>query len=228
MNEPQSSIDRRQLLRTAGAGALGAGLLSLAATPAAAAARPARGLRQAPDGPPLKAGLVGCGGRGSGAVFDFLAAGPNLTIAALADVFEDRLVPLRDRLKTEKGIDVPPERCFLGFDAYEKLLETDVDVVLLATPPHFRPEHFRDVRAGAQARLHGEARRRRSGRCALGDGLGAQGGRRGPLGRDRDAAPPPGELPGDLRAHRWRRHRRHRLGQLLLEPGAAVVPRPPA
>ena len=114
MNEPQSSIDRRQLLRTAGAGALGAGFLSLAAAPAAAAApRPARGLRQAPDGPLLKAGLVGCGGRGSGAVFDFLAAGPNLTIAALADVFADRLVPLRDRLKAEKGIEVPAEHCFL-------------------------------------------------------------------------------------------------------------------
>jgi myo-inositol 2-dehydrogenase/D-chiro-inositol 1-dehydrogenase len=151
MNEPHSSIDRRQLLRTAGAGALGAGFLSLAAAPAAAVARPARGLRQAPDGAPLKAGLVGCGGRGSGAVFDFLAAGPNLTIAALADVFEDRLVPLRERLKADKGIDVPKERCFLGFDAYQKLLETDVDVVLLATPPHFRPEHFREC---VRARKH--------------------------------------------------------------------------
>jgi len=153
MNRPHSSIDRRQLLRTAGAGALGAGMISLGAPPAAARprTRPGRGLTQAPDGPLLKAGLVGCGGRGSGAVFNFLDAGPNLTVTALADVFADRLDPLRDKLKNERGIEVPQAQCFLGFDAYEQLLDTDVDVVLFATPPHFRPDHFR---AAVQARKH--------------------------------------------------------------------------
>jgi len=151
MKNVPSSIDRRQLLRTAGAGALGAGFLTLGSSPAAAAPRFLRAPSQAPDGPLLKAGLIGCGGRGSGAVFDFLAAGPNLTISALADVFVDRVDPLREQLKNEKGIDIPKDHCFVGFEAYERLLETDVDVVLLATPPHFRPEHFR---AAVRARKH--------------------------------------------------------------------------
>ncbi len=108
-------------------------------------------LEGAPDGPPLKAGLVGCGGRGTGAAQDFLDAGPNLEIVALADVFRDRLDSCRDTLREEKGVEVPEERCFVGFDAYQRLLETDVDIVLLATPPYFRPQHFE---ACVDARKH--------------------------------------------------------------------------
>lgn len=144
-----SSIDRRQLVRGAGLGALGLGVLAASAKHAHAA--PLAAPTQAPDGPPLKAGLIGCGGRGSGAAFDFLGAGKNLTIAALADAFGDRLQGTRESLKQERGIDVPDSRCFVGFDAYKQLLETDVDVVLLATPPHFRPEHFREA---VRARKH--------------------------------------------------------------------------
>jgi predicted dehydrogenase len=149
MSESTSSFDRRQLVRGAGLGALGLGVVALTAKHAAAA--PGAAPTQAPDGPPLKAGLIGCGGRGSGAAFDFLGAGKNLTIAALADAFADRLQGTRDSLKKDKGIDIPDSHCFVGFDAYKKLLETDVDVVLLATPPHFRPEHFR---AAVLARKH--------------------------------------------------------------------------
>jgi hypothetical protein len=59
---------------------------------------------KAPDGKPLKAGLVGCGGRGTGAAFDFLFAGDGLSIVALGDVFEDKLTACRQELKPEFGI----------------------------------------------------------------------------------------------------------------------------
>ena len=96
---------------------------------------------RAPDGQPLKAGLVGCGGRGTGAACDFIAAGSGLTVTALGDIFEDKLTACRRQLK-DNGIDVPDENCFLGFDAYRKVIDSGVDVVLLCTPPVFRPLHF--------------------------------------------------------------------------------------
>jgi len=99
-------------------------------------------LDAAPDGEPLKAGLVGCGGRGTGAARDFLSAGPNLQVTALADIFQDRLDSCRQKLLDEKQVSIPDDHCFLGFDAYKKVIDSGVDVVLLATPPHFRPEHF--------------------------------------------------------------------------------------
>ncbi len=108
-------------------------------------------LDQAPDGPELKAGLIGCGGRGRGAMQNFLDAGPNLKIVAFADVIDERLVEANNVLKKKTGEVVPDEKCFLGFDAYEKLIESGVDIVLIATPPHFRPIHFE---AAVQARKH--------------------------------------------------------------------------
>jgi len=92
----------------------------------------------APDGPPLKAGLIGCGERGTGAALNFLKAGPNLKLVALADVLKDHLQTCRDTLTTKAQQQIADDRCFIGFDAYKKLLETDVDIVLMATPPHFR------------------------------------------------------------------------------------------
>ncbi|MDR2682915.1 MAG: Gfo/Idh/MocA family oxidoreductase [Dysgonamonadaceae bacterium] len=97
----------------------------------------------APDGRELKAGIIGCGGRGSGAAFDFLNAGNGLTITALADTFKDRADALADKLKYEKGIDIPEDKRFIGFDAYKQLIDSDIDVVIIATPPFFRPEHFK-------------------------------------------------------------------------------------
>lgn len=108
-------------------------------------------LDTAPDGQPLKAGVVGCGGRGSGAAFDFLNAGPNLSIVAIADVFQDRIDDIRKKLKDEKDVELADTNCFVGFDAYKKLLEVDLDIVILATPPYFRPEHFQ---ACVEARKH--------------------------------------------------------------------------
>ena len=96
---------------------------------------------QAPDGPVLKAGLIGCGGRGKGAAVQFIKAGPNLQITALGDTFKDRLEDARAEIKKE-GQEIADDKCFIGFDAYQKVIDSGVDVVILATPPFFRPEHF--------------------------------------------------------------------------------------
>ncbi|MBI9035066.1 MAG: Gfo/Idh/MocA family oxidoreductase [Bacteroidales bacterium] len=108
-------------------------------------------LEKAPEGKLLKAGVIGCGGRGTGAAINFLNAGPGTEITALADVFQDRLDTCQENLKKAKGIEIEDENCFTGFNAFRQLLETDVDVVILATPPHFRPEHFE---ACVQAQKH--------------------------------------------------------------------------
>jgi myo-inositol 2-dehydrogenase / D-chiro-inositol 1-dehydrogenase len=108
-------------------------------------------LDKAPDGAVIKAGVIGCGGRGTGAALNFLNAGPNLQITALGDMFQDRLDDCRKKLKEEKKVEVEDKNCFIGFDAYKKVLETGVDLVILATPPYFRPEHFK---AAIEARKH--------------------------------------------------------------------------
>lgn len=105
----------------------------------------------APEGKELKAGIIGCGGRGSGAAIDFLNAGPGLTITALADTFQDRVDSCREKIKAEKGQEVAIENCFVGFDAYQKVIDSGVDIIILATPPKFRPEHFE---AAVKARKH--------------------------------------------------------------------------
>ncbi|MBN2030541.1 Gfo/Idh/MocA family oxidoreductase [bacterium] len=101
-----------------------------------------RMLDVAPNGPLLKVGLIGCGGRGTGAAMNFLAAGPNLEIAALADTFQDRLNNARATVEERMGKKIPDGHCFVGFDGFKKVMDTDVEMVILATPPHFRPEHF--------------------------------------------------------------------------------------
>jgi len=108
-------------------------------------------LATAPEGKELKAGIIGCGGRGSGAAINFLNAGTGLTVTALADTFQDRVDSCREKIKAEKNIDVPVENCFVGFDAYQKVIDSGVDIIILATPPKFRPEHFE---AAVKARKH--------------------------------------------------------------------------
>ncbi len=97
---------------------------------------------KAVDGKPLKIGIVGCGGRGSGAIQDFLRAADNLTITALGDVFKERVESTASRLKNDKNIDVPAENQFVGLGAYKKVIDSDVDVIIDTTPPVFRPLHF--------------------------------------------------------------------------------------
>ncbi|MFN4147082.1 MAG: Gfo/Idh/MocA family protein [Runella sp.] len=99
----------------------------------------------------LKVGLVGCGGRGSGAAMQALKADPNVVLHALGDVFPERFNTCLEGLKKVHGakVQVTDERKFLGFDAYQKVIDSGVDVVLLASPPHFRPQHFEAaVKAG--------------------------------------------------------------------------------
>ncbi len=98
----------------------------------------------APDGKPLKAALVGCGDRGTGAASQFLESGPNVSIIALADLFPDRMDNCRKVLSEKFGNNVDDANCFFGFDAYQKVMAMpDIDLVLLCTPTHFRAEQFK-------------------------------------------------------------------------------------
>ncbi len=99
-------------------------------------------LNEAPDGKVLKAGLIGCGGRGTGAAVNFLDAGPNLQITALGDIFQDKIDNCREQLRKQKNVEIPDDKCFVGFDSYQKVIDSGVDLVLLCTPPHFRPAHI--------------------------------------------------------------------------------------
>src|SRR5207245_1126649 len=139
---PSSQSTRRDFLKTtAGAGTALAANWSLI------------GNVHAAGGDTIKVGLIGCGGRGSGAADNVLHAAPNVKIHALGDVFKDRLDGCRSTLQKiaatdakvkELGnaVDVSDDRCFLGFDAYQNVINSGVDYVILATPPGFRPSHL--------------------------------------------------------------------------------------
>ena len=94
---------------------------------------------------PIKVGMIGCGGRGSGAAMDALSAEKDVVIWAMGDVFPDRLEGSRNGLKSaaKERYQVTDNRAFTGFDAYKGVLASGVDVVILATPPGFRPIHFK-------------------------------------------------------------------------------------
>jgi myo-inositol 2-dehydrogenase / D-chiro-inositol 1-dehydrogenase len=92
----------------------------------------------------LKVGLIGCGGRGTGAASQALSADPNVILTAMGDVFRDRLDTSYGELEKSNPdkLKVAEDHKFIGFDAYEKVLASDVDVVILTTPPAFRPGHL--------------------------------------------------------------------------------------
>lgn len=94
----------------------------------------------------IKIALIGCGDRGTGAAFQALNTKFNLKLVAMADAFQDRLEGSYKLLveKFKDKVDVPKERQFVGFDAYEKAIAL-ADVVLLVTPPGFRPMHFEEA-----------------------------------------------------------------------------------
>jgi myo-inositol 2-dehydrogenase / D-chiro-inositol 1-dehydrogenase len=106
---------------------------------------------QAPDGRVIRAGVVGCGGRGTGAAMNFLNSGPNLEIVALGDVFQHRLDNCRNELREKMNVEVPDANCFTGFDAYRHVIDSDIDYVILCEPPYFRPNSFEYA---VQARRH--------------------------------------------------------------------------
>ena len=141
----KTSISRRNFLgKAASVGAAGIvvpSLLSGCTSDPKRKVKTVSWLDQAPDGPVLKAGVIGCGGRGTGAAINFLNAGPNLQITALGDTFKDRIDNCRAKILKEKGQEVPEEKCFVGFDAYQKVIDSGVDIIITATPPFFRPEH---------------------------------------------------------------------------------------
>lgn len=146
--EKDSKVSRRGFIRTSALGALGTiavpALISGCSSPKEEKLKEVSVpdiLKSAPDGKPLKAGLIGCGGRGTGAACNFIAAGNGLQVTALGDVFEDKLNDCRKTLK-DQGQDISDENCFLGFDAYQKVIDSGVDVILLCTPPVFRPSQF--------------------------------------------------------------------------------------
>ena len=156
--KPTNKTSRRRFLEnTAAIGAIGAigasQLIRSCSTEEASSTNVVEPsfLATAPDGEPLKAGVIGCGGRGTGAAINYLDAGPNLNIVAAGDVFQDRLDKFRADLKEQRNAELDDAMCFTGFDAYKRVIESDVDIVILATPPYFRPEHFQ---ACVEARKH--------------------------------------------------------------------------
>lgn len=94
----------------------------------------------------IKVAVIGCGGRGTGAAFDAMESGQNIKIVALADAFPDAVDKAYTSLTKKYGdkIDVPDSRKYVGFDAYKAAIK-DADVVLLASPPGFRPIHFEEA-----------------------------------------------------------------------------------
>ncbi|MFB3828356.1 MAG: Gfo/Idh/MocA family protein [Bryobacteraceae bacterium] len=106
----------------------------------------------------LKAGVVGCGGRGTEAATQLLYGNKNVELVSMGDIFEDRLEKSLERIRSDKRyqgvaerVKVAPDHHFVGFDAYKKVLASDIDIVILATPPGYRPDHFV---AAVDARKH--------------------------------------------------------------------------
>lgn len=145
MNEPvnplgRPDVTRRSFLQTSGvvAGAALLGGLSIDRSAHAAGSDE------------LKLALIGCGGRGSGAANQALSTEGKTKLVAMGDAFEDSLLNSLSGLRKQHPdkVDVPPDRQFVGFDAYKKAI-AEADVVILATPPGFRPLHFEEaVRQG--------------------------------------------------------------------------------
>lgn len=98
----------------------------------------------------LRVGLIGCGGRGTGAAIDIIDAHSSVELYAMGDAFEDRLKASLQSLQEEKKERVNVgNRTFVGLDAYKGVISSGVDIVLLCTPPAFRPIHFREaIQAG--------------------------------------------------------------------------------
>jgi myo-inositol 2-dehydrogenase/D-chiro-inositol 1-dehydrogenase len=128
------STTRRDFLKTASTVALGSAIVP--GTSVFAGQRVA-------GSDAIRIGVIGCGGRGTGAVEDAINSSKGVTLVAMGDAFADRLTSSRARLTEKYGaaIDVG-DRAFTGFDAYQKVIASDVNYIILATPPGFRPAHL--------------------------------------------------------------------------------------
>jgi myo-inositol 2-dehydrogenase/D-chiro-inositol 1-dehydrogenase len=135
MSKKPSDASRRGFLKTSAVAAAGSSILTNLS--------PVRAAHVNSD-ETIRIGLIGCGGRGRGAADQAMnTAGPT-KLVAVADAFDDNLKSAVGQLKRQHGdkVDVPEDKQFVGFDAYTKVLEQDCDIVILATPPGFRPLHF--------------------------------------------------------------------------------------
>lgn len=165
MSDTPSDLTRRRFLKNS----------SLAMAGAAVATQTPFVHAETGDDFQIRIGLIGCGGRGTGAIMNAIGAATNviypqsgyhtedvadgakvekkgIQVVGLADLFQDRLD--RCRLQLNKlGISIPAERCFTGFDAYKQLLEIgEINYVILATPPHFRAmQLMAAIKAGKNA-----------------------------------------------------------------------------
>ncbi len=139
----KSSSSRRDFLKKSTAAVFGGAVASgLGAIPGAYAA----------GSDMIKVGLIGCGSRGSGAAEDVLESAPGVKLVAMGDAFQDHIgKSLQVLSKLGDKADVPKDRQFAGFGAFEKVLECDVNYVILATPPGFRPWH---LKAAVEAGKH--------------------------------------------------------------------------
>lgn len=135
MEKTDSSVPSKGFKTSASVAALGASALSFGSGVFAA------GSDQ------LRVGVIGCGGRGTGAAGDCIKSAPGVKIVAMGDLFQDRVEGSLGRLSTndelKANVDVPKDRVFWGFDNYKKVIDSDVDMVIMASPPGFRPEHVR-------------------------------------------------------------------------------------
>ena len=95
------------------------------------------------QGREIKVGVIGCGGRGSGAIQNLFDAADGIRLTALGDVFPDKIENFRKMAAEQLGQEVPEENCFIGFDAYQKVIDSGVDMIIDTTPPVFRPDHFK-------------------------------------------------------------------------------------
>lgn len=147
MNPSEDSLtSRRDFLKTSSAAVLAGAVASPLLFPSSA--------RALSPGDTIKVGLIGCGGRGSGAAAQALKADSNIELTAVGDAFERQLAGSLREIASQAGenkVKVKPENKFVGLDAYKKVIASGVDVVLLTTPPGFRPVH---LRAAVEAGKH--------------------------------------------------------------------------
>ncbi len=138
--QADTGTTRRDFLRTASAATAALGSFAII------------GRAQGADAEPLRAGLIGCGRRGTGAARNFLDADPAVKIVAMGDLFPDQMETARKKMADwGDRTAVTDDTCFTGFDAAEKVLKCDIDLVLLCAPPGFRPTH---LRAAVEAGKH--------------------------------------------------------------------------
>jgi myo-inositol 2-dehydrogenase / D-chiro-inositol 1-dehydrogenase len=147
-------VSRRSFLKTSTAAAATLGVVTSTVKPVFAAGSDT-----------LRVGLIGCGSRGTGAAMNCIISSPGVEITALGDVFPDKVERawerLKDNTKTREWdssvpwthasrVKVTRETCFSGFDAYQKVISSGIDLVILAGPPHFRPAHLKAAVEGGK------------------------------------------------------------------------------